>query len=488
MLVTLAGSGPLYEQVYASMRGAILEGRLRPGTRLPPTRALAAELDVARATVVLAYEQLLAEGYAEARQGSGTFVARALPDAAPLGAAPQPARRKAAPPRLSAFGQRWQSRPPRWRSPGPPPRFDLRYGRPFTSDFPQELWARIVSRHARRLSVRRLDYPQAAGETELREQVVRYLARSRGVAADVEQVIVTAGSQQALDALARIVVDKGSPVAMEHPGYAGARLAFEAAGAAMVDLAVDGDGLVTSALPERDDLRALYLTPSNQFPLGSLLPMGRRLELIEWAARTGTLLVEDDYDSEYRYRGRPVAALQGLAANTATVAYLGTFSKALFPALRLGYAVLPPSLVAPFLAAKQTGGAGTPVLEQLATAEFLADGHFERHLRRTRAIALGRRDALLGAFDREFGSRVQLAGGDAGLHLTVFFRDVPLRRSSALFENARAAGVGIEAAKGFWTRPPAATPAVLGYAGIDAGDIPTAIRLLREVVDRMRVA
>lgn len=484
-MVSLAGGGPLYEQMYASLRGMILEGHMRPGSRLPPTRALASELQVARATVVQAYEQLLSEGYAEARQGSGTYVARSLPDAPATTRARTPKRFQSKGPQLSAFAQRWQKHAPRWRSPGTPPRFDFRYGRPFAAQFPQELWAKTVSRHARKLSVRRLDYPQAEGELELRTEVAAYLSRNRGVLVDADAVVISAGSQQAIDSLARVLVDPGSPVAIENPGYAGARLAMESAGAAIVPLDVDSQGLCTASLPDRDDLRAAYVTPSNQFPGGGLLPLPRRLELLEWAAATGTVLIEDDYDSEYRYRGRPVAALQGLADGAEHVAYLGTFSKALFPALRLGYAVLPPQLHKPFLAAKQICGAGTPVLEQLATADFLREGHFERHIRRTRATASKRRDALVAAIHSTFRDRASIQGGEAGLHLLVRLDGLPSRAATPLVERAQAAGIGIESANAFWLEPPSDLHVLLGYAGIDEADIAAGISLLGEVVERL---
>ena len=361
MLVRLTGDGTLYEQLYGSLRTSILDGASRPGDRLPASRLLAHELGVSRTTVVSAYEQLVAEGYAVARQGSGTFVAPSLPDEATAAASTLrvPAR-DGVDPRLSAVGRRALEERLRWRARRPLPRFDLRYGRPAIGEFPHELWSRLIARRVRRLSQHDLDYPPLAGTDALREALAAYVVRARGAQAAADDVCVTSGCQQGLDLATRMLVDQGDPVAVEDPFYPGARSAAELAGAKVHCVPVDGQGLSVDVLARiRPAPRVVYVTPSHHFPKGELMPLARRLELLAWAENNDAFIVEDDYDSEFRYRGRPVESLQGLDGGRRVI-YLGTLSKLLAPSLRIGFAVLPPSLTKAFLALKAVGDAGSP--------------------------------------------------------------------------------------------------------------------------------
>ncbi|MEA2626622.1 MAG: GntR family transcriptional regulator / MocR family aminotransferase, partial [Candidatus Binatota bacterium] len=386
MTVPLDGDGPLYRQIYRALRSEILGGRLGPGDRLPSTRALAADAGVSRNIAVLAYDQLLAEGYALARRGSGTVVAP-LPEKTllrPATAAPKTLQRS---PKLAPAGKRvlelYGRGRLRWEIHGPRMPYDFRFGRPSFGDFPHATWCRLLGRRARRASIRDLDYGAAEGRIELREAIAERLRRLRGVDCDAERIVVVNGSQQALDLVARLLLAPGDGVLIEEPHYAGARSVFLAAGARLLPSPVDGDGM---QVPRRKasgaSPRLAYVTPSHQFPTGAVMPLARRLELLTWAEHHGVVIFEDDYDSEYRYGGAPVPALQGLD-RSGLVIYGGTFSKLMFPALRLGYVVLPEALLTPMIAAKALADTGCATLEQLTLADFIREGHFDRHVRRS---------------------------------------------------------------------------------------------------------
>ena len=358
---------PLHRQIYEEWRQGILNGRFRGGERVPSTRELAATLGVARTTVTAAYEQLAAEGYLDSARGSGTFVCRELPEAL-LHPPACRGRRGQARKRRFAF----RATPPAW-----PTRVCLRphvgagwlhfsQWRPDPHHFPFGLWRKLINRHLRRESAALFDYAESAsGYEPLRREIAAYLGRSRAVRCTAEQILMVNGSQQALDLCARLLLDRGDEVAFENPGYQGARQVFSACGARLAAAPIDGDGLVATRLSER--ARLVYVTPSHQFPSGVSMSVARRLELIEWARRHNAAIVEDDYDSEYRYSGPPLPAMQGLASG-APVIYLGTFSKVMFPGLRIGYVIPPPQLASrvrarqvadrPADAGAGTGGAG----------------------------------------------------------------------------------------------------------------------------------
>jgi GntR family transcriptional regulator / MocR family aminotransferase len=485
--IRLDGSEPLHLQLYRALRTAILRGTLPPGSRLPSTRTLAADAGVARNTALLAYDQLLGEGYAVTRRGSGTYVTGELPDRVlevPPPSRATPSRDQPRPPRLSRYGTRIRDWRVSWEATRPALRYDFRYGRPAFAEFPWATWRRLLVRRARGAVERDLDYGPAAGLPELRDAVAAYLARSRGVACTPEQVVVVRGTQQAIDLIARLLLDPGDRVAIEEPHYPGARAAFVAAGARLVPVPVDGDGMNVAALdaPARR-ARLAYVTPSHQFPTGAVLSLPRRLALLAWAEREEAYVLEDDYDSEYRYTGRPLESLQGLDRG-GRVIYTGTFSKLLFPALRLGYVVLPPALVRPFTAAKALADAGTPTLEQRALADFIREGHFERHIRRSRARHLERRATLVAAIQSHLGRAVEVAGTSAGIHVVLWLRGVAARQAETYAARARAAGVGIYSVGFCYLRPPRDAGFLLGYSGLSPADIRAGIRRLAPILRR----
>jgi GntR family transcriptional regulator / MocR family aminotransferase len=485
VLLRLGPDGPLGQQVYQSLRRAILGGAAAPGTRLPSTRALARDLSVSRNTVLLAYDQLLAEGYLEGRRGSGTYVARALPDA--MLAPPAVRRRRAEPlatarPRLSGYGRRVASLGDVLvGAPGSGLPYDFRYGVPSVDDFPHARWRRLIGRRARVASPTSMGYGPTAGDPRLRAELAAYLGRARGVVSDAEQIVVVNGSQQALDLAARVLLEPDDRVVIEEPHYQGARRVFVAAGARLVPGPVDGEGLDVSRLPrEAARARLVYVTPSHQFPLGAIMSLARRLALLEWARRVGAYVVEDDYDSEYRYEGRPVEAVQALDAR-GQVIYVGTLSKVLFPALRVGYLVLPPPLVEPVRAAKWLTDRHTPTLEQEVLADFIHEGDFERHLRRSRTRNAARRAALLDALATHLGGRAEVAGANAGVHLVVWLSGLRGRSVEPLVARAAADGVGIYPIAPYYLRAPQRHGLILGYASLDE-------RAIREGIRRLRVA
>jgi GntR family transcriptional regulator/MocR family aminotransferase len=472
-----AAATPLFRQLYEGLRRGILDGTLPPGARLPATRGLAGELGVSRNTVLNAYVQLLAEGYLEGRAGSGTYVARTLPEeltqASP---AAGPERSPAAPRRaLSRRGEvlaRAAAAAPR---PAVAPR-PFRPGTPALDAFPFETWRRLVARHYRRPPRDLLGYDHPAGYAPLRRAIAAHLGPARAVHCDPEQVLITTGSQQGLDLIARLLLDPGDPVWFEDPGYPGARGALQGSGAVVVPVPVDGDGLdVAAGVARRPDARLAYVSPSHQYPLGMTLSLARRLALLDWARRANAWVVEDDYDSEFRYTGRPLAALQGLDRD-GRVLYLGTFSKALFPSLRLGYLVVPPDLVDAFTAARSVIDRQAATLTQAVVADFLDEGHFVRHIRRMRTLYGERQETLLRAARREFGGLLEVCPCATGMHLVGWLLDGRDDRQAS----RAAAAVGVEA-------PPLANYCVehrgrgglmLGYACAEPRQIRDAARRL----------
>jgi len=497
-VLQLDGTGPLYHQVYRAFRDEILNRNLVPGERVPSTRELSGLLKISRNTAVSAYEQLLAEGYLETRLGAaGTVVAAVLPPESPHFSSSNPSaqqrhtvRRTGV--RLALAGQRilsaarkvaaslelstltWEPAPPRIR-------YDFRPGRAAFPDLPYALWCRLLGSRARHASVHDLGYGPPAGRWELREAIATRLRRLRGVHANPERVVIVNGTQQALELISRVLLNPGDRVLIEEPHYTGVRYAFMAAGAELVTSSVDRNGIrVPKAAKQKNSARLAYVTPSHQFPTGVVLPIARRLELLDWASRVGAFVIEDDYDSEYRYDGPPLQALAGLDRE-GRVIYVGTFSKILFPALRLAYLVLPESLVEPVVAAKALEDTGTAALEQLVLADFIRTGHFDRHLRRTNASNAARRNALVAALRKEFGERAEVCGANAGLHILVWLKGKHGRMIADVHHKAEMAGVGLYTVDSFYTKPPPRTGVVLGYA-------PLREREVREGIQRLAAA
>ncbi len=464
---------PLFRQVYLGLRQAILSGVFSSGERLPSTRDLAEQLGISRTVVLLAYDQLLAEGFAEGHHGSGTYVSRSLGGTGSRG------QEKLATLQLSRFGAAAADAAGTVNFPNRRPaqlRYDFAYGRSDMSIFPFEAWRRILLRHALRASVRELDYGPAAGALSLREAICTHLKRSRAVVCEPSEVIVVNGAQQALDLIARVLVERGDRVAIEDPQYQGTREVLRAAGARLLGVPVDREGLNPAKLP--DSAKAVFVTPSHQFPTGAILPLARRLALLEWARQKNAVIVENDYDGEFHYTGRPLESLQGLDAE-GRIIYLGTFSRTVFPALRIGYMIVPKSLASVFTTAKWLSDQHSATLEQQALADFIATGMYERYLRRLRRRNTARREALLEAIHRYLGESVELTGDGAGAHVVLW----PNGRISEEAAIARAAsrGVGIYGISHCFLRRAPRTGLMLGYSTMNEEQIREGIRLLREV-------
>ena len=407
---------PIFRQIYDGLRRAILDGRLRPGQRIPSTRSFAADLGVSRLPVLNAYEQLLHEGYLVGRTGSGTFVTGNIPDDLMRSRTTErltPRARPVVGTRESAV--RNQSSTTSWIFPVVP----FQIGLPALDLFPQAAWAKLVAREVRAETPERLAYGDPAGLRSLRVAVAEHLRTSRAVRCVADQILIVPGSQAALRLAASTLLEPNDRVAIEEPGYFGAHRAFRAAGTHLVPVPVDAEGLNVAALQRRGaKIRAVYVTPSHQYPLGMTMSARRRFALLDWAARHESWILEDDYDSEFRYVSRPVGSLQGMDARDRVI-YMGTFSKALFPALRVGYVVVPPLLWTRFLESRFAFDIFAPTLYQRSLAEFLETGHFARHLRRMRGAYLERRDALLRGLERHCDNLVEVHNSDAGLHVAV---------------------------------------------------------------------
>ena len=424
-------TAPLYRQLYERLRAQILAGQLEVGARLPSTRTLASELGVSRNTTALAYEMLAMEGYIESRVGDGARVGRAQPEQTlPASSRSDAGRRgrdatRTEPPALGRRGEALLNEPypldMYGRQHGE--RDVFRAGQPDVTQFPFETWARLVARHARQSLPDFALYQSGQGYAPLREAIAAHIGITRGVHCAPDQIIITAGSQGALALVARVLLDPGDRVWVEQPGYLGARGALLAEGAQLTPVPVDAEGLsVAAGQALCPDARLAVVTPSHQFPTGVTMSLPRRLALLEWASAARAVIVEDDYDSEYRYSGRPLEALHGLDSS-GRVVYIGTFSKTLFPALRLGYLVAPPEIAPAFLAARRFVDVHPPLLEQMALAEFIAEGHFARHLRKMRQRYLERRNALVDALTRELGDLLDVTAPEAGLHLAAWLRE-----------------------------------------------------------------
>ncbi len=412
----------LHRQLYEELRRAILSGRLGAGSRLPASREFASVSRISRNTVLSAYGQLLAEGYIESRAGSGTFVARSIPEAmtpespAPEASVARPgdAGLPGTPRSLSARGRRIADAPI-LRHPLRTVANAFRPGLPALDHFPMKIWRRLYDRRLRRASVRQLSYDDPQGYLPLREAIAAHLSASRGARCGPEHVIIVNGSQHGVDLTVRMLLDRGDEVWFEDPGYFGARATLQAHAAVPVPVPVDSDGLVVSAGIERaPNARLVYCTPSHQNPLGVTMTLGRRMALTQWAERTGAWILEDDNASEYRYRGRPLASLQGIDPSDRVI-YVGTFSKVLFSSLRIGYVVAPSDLVSVLVRARVLVDRQSPGLSQAVLADFMNEGHFARHIRRMRTLYGARLAALLRAVRVHAGDVLEVDEGEGGM-------------------------------------------------------------------------
>jgi GntR family transcriptional regulator/MocR family aminotransferase len=471
---------PLYQQIYAYLRSSILSGELKGGVKLPSTRALAEELSVSRNTILNTYRQLAAEGYIESAHGSGTYVARILPDhllsTSESKGSTEAVIQEPFQPRFSDH-TRLQLAAPKMSQLAPSPTEvsprPFRFGIPALNIFPYKLWTRLVIRQARRLPLSAFTYQYPAGYLPLREAIATHVKVSRGVHCTPEQVIIVSGTQGGLDLAARLLINAGDQVWMEDPGYLKARGAFLGSGAQIVPIPVDHEGLVVEAGIDRaPQARLAYLTPSHQFPLGVTLSLPRRIALLDWAKRANAYLIEDDYDSEYHYTRRPLLALQGLD-DAGRVIYIGTFSKVLFPALRLGYLILPPNLVDASRTVRNLIDTHPPLLEQAVLTEFIEEGHFTRHLRKMRRLYAERRAALLEAA-RELP--LEILAAEAGMHCVGW---LPAGMDDlALVRTAASHGVDLVPVANFSMEPLERKGVLLGYSEHTVEQIQDGVRRL----------
>jgi GntR family transcriptional regulator/MocR family aminotransferase len=472
-----ARSGTLTEKLCDAIKGQIASGIYLPGSALPSSRALAEELGVSRSTVTVAFEQLAAEGYVDISQGSRPRVPQSLHRHIPLGNK----TRVKIPLKLSAFATRLQTLVPPDRLPRL--KADFRAGDISGIDFPEPSWHKAVL-HALRIQPKALKYDDPLGSLELRKSLRAYMWRSRGVRCDEHQIVVVNGSQQGIDLCARIFLNASDPVVVEDPGYILARHAFEAIGARVVPIPVDRDGMQTSLL-KGVTANLAYVTPSHQYPLGGILPVARRHELLQWATRVGAFIVEDDYDGEFRYDIKPTETLHSLDTDDRVI-YLGTVSKTLSPELRLGYLVVPPELISAFALAKRMTDRHSALLQQRAMHAFIENAGFERHIRRARRINARRRTLLLSEVQEVLGDLAEIAGEAAGLHIVLWLNQVSRELEESFVKNAGEHGLGLYGITPFYsdqtrrrTEPRAGF--VVGYAALDDVEIRRGIQILRQL-------
>ena len=491
----------LSRQLYQALRMRVLDGRLASGTRLPASRDLAAALAISRNSVVRAYDQLYAEGFIEGRVGDGTYVAQLPQNGLPakkLSTNPSTGLSTGLPTDLStkqtetpgilsskvihnAALERMQKHHLPSPPSGPPRAF--RVGVPAFDLFPFEVWAKLNAAFWRKPDLQQLCYGAPEGDARLRGLIAAYLRSSRGMQCSAEQIVITSGAQQGISLCAQLLVEPGDGVAVENPGYRAAGHAFAVAGARLHGVAVDSEGIDCAELARVTDCRLAYVTPSHQYPTGVVMSLARRLELLAWAERTQGWIVEDDYDGEYRYSGAPLAPLAALDRG-GRVLYVGTFGKVAFPALRLGYLVLPLGLVEAFSRRRAVDVRHSEVSTQAVMAEFMAAGHFQRHIRRMRRAALSRRNTLLSGWPADIPGVGELPAIAAGLHMTVPVESVARERE--LIELASSVDVEINGLSSYWL-PTCATPIdqraglVLGFAAVPETSIKAALERLRPV-------
>jgi GntR family transcriptional regulator/MocR family aminotransferase len=460
--VDLSVRGSRTAALYRALRESVRDGRLRAGDRLPASRELAADLGVARSTVATVYERLVAEGFVESRVGDGTYVSRVAldPVVRPSGAL------------RPRTGWRWSPEPT--SASEPRPAHDFRVGIPDAGLFPFDTWRRVLAAESRLGAHGPGTYAAPGGLPRLREAIARSVSYARDVRAEPDDVVVTAGAQQGLDLIARVLLEPGDVVAVEDPGYPNARRLFASHGARVVPIPVDDEGLVVDALPA--DARVVYVTPSHQFPLGLPMSLARRRALLAFAAAHDGAIVEDDYDSEFRFESRPLETLHCLDG-TGQVVYVGTFSKSLLPGLRVGYVISPPSLRDALLAARQLADGHGPVHLQAALARFLDEGLLARHVRQARAVYAERRAILL---DELAHLPVCVVPSSAGLHLTARLPDGADDR--AIAGRAAAAGIALEALSAYAADGVAAPGLVLGYGAAVTESIRPGIRRLARLL------
>jgi GntR family transcriptional regulator/MocR family aminotransferase len=471
--ISLIGRKDLSGEIYRQLRRAILEGQLRAGDPLPPSRDLARQLKVSRTTITGVYERLTGEGFVAARVGAGTVVSEHI----------EPARGKQKDKRI---GTSLRARTI-WNAIhlttvfAQPARFDFRSGLPDPGLFPHEAWRRLIARQLRLEAKSRIVYDDPAGDRQLREAITRHIGVSRGVEASPDDVVVTNGTQQGLDVIARVLFSPGDHIAVEDPGYPPARWAFRALGLRVRGAAVDGDGLDVDALPKQ--ARAVYVTPSHQYPLGMSMSLSRRLALLAWGNRHNAAIIEDDYDSEFRFGGRPIEPLRMLDT-TGRVIYLGSFSKTLLPTLRLGFVVTPPSLREAVRKAKLVTDWHTSTTMQVALAQFIESGGFARHIRKVREVYRVRHRMVTDILARDFADHLKVVPSIAGLHVAAVARRASVNHMVAIVRKASDVGVAVQELSEFGVNSPGPPGLLLGYGAIPTARIEDGLRRLKSCFHR----
>jgi len=486
MLDDKNASLPLYRQIYEGVRAAILRGELTPGTRLPASRVLAAQLSVSRLTVVNGFEQLLAEGYLESRTGAGTFVASKIPDELLQVSAAEKqnktARSNEEKIKISKFAARLsETRTRLTRFQNTPQNVPFKNGLTAVREFPFDIWEKLAVRVYRRARYKISGYGEAAGYRPLREAVAAHFAASRGVRCDVEQIFITNGAQQALDLIGRVLLETGDRVWIEDPCYQEAFGVFRALGAQIVPVAVDDEGFDAAAERRGAGAKLVYITPSHQYPTGVTMSLARRLSLLEWARKDDAWIVEDDYNSEFRYAGRPLASLQNLD-HSGRVIYVGTFSKTIFPALRLGCLIVPASLIEFFRAARHSCDCHSPIFEQATLADFIAEGHFARHLRRMRTLYEKRQEMLVGEAEKNLQGLLKVAKAPSGMHLIGWLAEGFDEWKVA--EKASENGLHLSPLADYCIERKLPAGVVLGYTGFDEKQIKAGVLKLKEILEK----
>ncbi len=471
---------PVYRQLYAQMRGAIISGRLATRMRLPSSRVLAAELGVSRNTVMTALDQLTTEGYLVGRVGDGTYVASVLPEDRFLPRTPLPQRDAAGAGAYPALSARGRLLTDLSVTAGPAQPIPFVADLPAFDAFPLDAWARLMVQSWRAVEPAMLGYADPAGYAPLRALIAAHLQAARFLACSPAEVIMTSGSQQSLDLLARVLIDQGDAVWIEEPGYTGARSAFIAAGARLVPVPVDADGLkVEQGARLEPAPKLIFVSPSRQYPLGVTMSVARRQELLAFAGRTGAWIIEDDYDSEFRYRGAPLPAVQSID-RAARVIYLGTFSKSLLPSFRLGYMVVPSRLSTAFANAKAVIDRHPPLLEQITLAAFIKSGQFAAHIRRMRQVYQERQEILLAELERTLAGFLRASPADTGMHLIA---DLPDGIDDRDFCRAAAAhGISLRPLSIYYQTEPRRHGLILGFAAIPPKRIRWGVERLATVV------
>lgn len=481
-----ASGQPIYRQIYETIRESILSGKFFPTMPLPASRLLAKQLRVSRMTVVNAYDQLTAEGYLESRPGAGTFVAEHLPEEFLQASNKNGREAEINLPRrmkFSAFGNHLNNNS-RTILPffGESSLSPFQQGVPAIDKFPSEVWSRIAQKWQKKIPPGLLGYQDSGGYAPLREAIAAHLVSTRGLRCTAEQVIVTGGTQQSLDLIGRVFLEKGSEVFIEDPCYAGARTAFEATGARLVPVPLDDGGFdLQKARGKSNKARLVYVTPSFQYPLGITMSLARRMNLLEWASETDSFIIEDDYNSEFRYASRPIAALQGLDSR-GRVIYLGTFSKTVFPALRLGCIVVPTDLIEVFTTARALTDLHSPSIEQAILAEFISERHLTRHIRRMRGIYEQRQQILVTEAKKHLKGWLEVAASEAGMHLVGWLPEGVDDRAVAA--DAAEANLKIMPLSLLCIKEKMRGGLVLGYAAFDEQQIKAGVKKLAQVLKK----